>query len=117
MNFFDDDFVDYPGSGVTDGGAYGAGSASAFGTSDQGGNVFEWNEAVIGSSRGLRGGSWDYTGDFLGADSRLDFDPTGQSHNVGFRIAGSFAFAPVPEPNTFSQIAGLIGILLLLRRR
>jgi formylglycine-generating enzyme len=117
MNFFDGDFVDYPGAGITDAGAYGAGSASAYGTRDQGGNVFEWNDAVIGSSRGLRGGAWDYPGDYLGADSRLDFDPTGQSHNVGFRIASGTGFALVPEPDLYLQITGLIGVLLLLRRR
>ena len=39
-------------------GAY-TGSASPYGTYDQGGNVAEWNEEIVsGSNRGLRGGSW-----------------------------------------------------------
>ncbi len=117
MNFLDDDFVGYPGTALTDGGAYGVESRSAYGTNDQGGNVFEWNDAVIGSSRGLRGGAWDHPEDYLGADSRLDFDPTGQSHNVGFRIASISNFAPVPEPGVAAQLAGLAGMILLLRRR
>ena len=46
---------------LTDVGAYGLNSDSAYGTNDQAGNVFEWNDAVDGSSRGLRGGSWNYS--------------------------------------------------------
>ncbi len=30
---------------------------SYYGTYDQGGNVWEWNDTIIGSSRGVRGGS------------------------------------------------------------
>lgn len=51
--------------GPTHVGAY-TGSASPYGTFDQGGNVYEWNEQIVGSSRGRRGGGW---GDFVGANN------------------------------------------------
>ena len=42
---------------LSDVGAYPK-SLRAYGVLDQGGNVFQWNEAVYGVGRGLRGGSW-----------------------------------------------------------
>ena len=50
---------------LTDGGAY-TGSASYYGTFDQGGNMYQWNDEVIaGTKRGLRGGSWPGSAFFL----------------------------------------------------
>ncbi len=63
-------------------------SASPFGTFDQGGNVWEWNEAVIDSlDHCLRGGSFRYAVG-LHAPGRLGWvAPTGQDDEFGFRVA------------------------------
>ena len=66
-------------------------SASPYGTLDQGGNVFEWNEAVLyGSCRGLRGGSIGWGNGFLYAPMRLCGDPNideRYDYRLGFRVA------------------------------
>jgi formylglycine-generating enzyme required for sulfatase activity len=65
-------------------------SASPYGTFDQGGNVWEWNEAVLyGSDRGLRGGSFShYHGDLtLLAAARILIYPPYGSYGIGFRVA------------------------------
>lgn len=95
---------------TTDVGAY-TGTTGFYGTFDQGGNLFEWNEAVISSSfRGLRGGGWGDVSGLLAASFRSSVHPTGESSVFGFRVAS------IPEPST-----GLLGLLagvgLLLRRR
>ena len=61
--------ANYSSGGSTDVGTYSA-DPSMYGTFDQGGNVWEWNDAVIGSSRGLRGGSWGYLDGSLASSSR-----------------------------------------------
>ena len=111
---------DYVGSGsstfptanaLTDVGAYGPNSDSAYGTNDQAGNVFEWNDAVIsGSSRGLRGGSWDGDSDDLPASNRFNNGPAVEYNNVGFRVAS------VPEP-TCLVLTMFAGSLMLARRK
>ena len=85
-------------------------SESPYGTFDQGGNVWEWNEAVIGSSRGLRGSAYYGQWGELDASYRGGANvPTRQSGDVGFRVA------QVPEPATLGLLAW--GGLALLRRR
>lgn len=72
---------------LTDGGAY-EGSAGPYGTFDQGGNVWEWNDAASsGSFRGLRGGSWSYYGSSLRSSSRDGSLPDDEYEGIGFRVA------------------------------
>ncbi|MGB6917071.1 MAG: SUMF1/EgtB/PvdO family nonheme iron enzyme [Phycisphaerae bacterium] len=62
-------------------------SASPYGTFDQGGNVWEWDEAVIGSYRGLRGGSFGDPGSPLCASYRDYGNPSYGSYHFGFRVS------------------------------
>ena len=75
-------------------------SDSPYGTFDQAGNVWEWNEAIIYQTRrGLRGGSFDgITHGLQAADRGLD-DPTYEWRSYGFRVS------QVPEPATLSLLA------------
>jgi len=73
----------------TEVGAYDARpSDSPYATFDQGGNVWEWNEAILyGSYRGLRGGSFYYGGGDLHASyRRYIFYPT-IAYFIGFRVS------------------------------
>jgi formylglycine-generating enzyme len=102
---------------LTDVGAF-TNSASFYGTFDQSGNVYQWNDldGLPGSSRGLRGGSWfDYASD-LSSSLRAASGPSGEGVGIGIRLASPVA---VPEPSTW--VMGLVGIACggysLFRRR
>jgi formylglycine-generating enzyme required for sulfatase activity len=95
---------------VTTVGSAGVGSASYYGTFDQGGNVWEWNEAIISSSRGLRGGSWGSNVTDLQSYTRPFSSPANENDFIGFRLAS------VPEPSSV-LMAGVGGMALLTRRR
>jgi sulfatase modifying factor 1 len=64
-------------------------SDSPYGTFDQGGNVWEWNEAILTESdRGLRGGSfWNWDTHMRAAARGSSYNPSRENTNVGFRVA------------------------------
>jgi formylglycine-generating enzyme required for sulfatase activity len=97
---------------LTDVGAYSR-SASPNGAFDQGGNVWEWNDAIIdGSNRGVRGGSFRYDPSFLAASFRGEkTSPSLEFERVGFRVA------MIPEPSTALLVAAGLAWLAAGRRR
>jgi len=73
---------------VTTVGSAGPLSESFYGTSDQGGNVWEWTETVIGFHRVFRGGSWGGIEIGLQSSTQVGDEPvSGSSVGVGFRVA------------------------------
>jgi sulfatase modifying factor 1 len=91
-------------------------SDSPYGTFDQGGNVWEWNESIVfeGSDyayRGLRGGSFDMESSSLRASYRIGYYPASEYNIFGFRVA------EVPEPGTIALLAfGAVGMFGRRRR-
>ncbi len=97
---------------LTNVGAYGAASDSFYGTNDQGGNVWEWNDAVIsGSARGLRSGSWDNSESLLRSSERYELGPSLDGSRVGFRVAS------VPEPTSLVLTMLASGVMFIRRKR
>jgi formylglycine-generating enzyme len=93
---------------------------SAYGTFGQGGNVWEWNEAILYqdanfASRGLRGGSFSYGGSGLQSSYRSCWNyPSYEvdSYYFGFRVS------EVPEPSSIiALLGGLAGLLGIGRRK
>jgi formylglycine-generating enzyme required for sulfatase activity len=105
---------DWSVGSTTDVGTY-SGDPSSYGTNDQGGNVWEWNDAVIDSQRGLRGGSYgqDWASQsILHSSVRGDFNPTRDGDDLGFRLV-----AAVPEPSSMVLTMLASGMMLIRRKR
>ena len=86
-------------------------SGSPYGTFDQSGNLYEWNEAVISQQRGIRGGSFTHAGIHMHAASRNNgFVPSYEIYTVGFRVC------EVPEPTSIVMLS-LAGAVGIIRRR
>ena len=102
---------------LTDVGAY-VDSGSSYGTFDQGGNVWEWNEAIIyvgdTPQRGLRGGAAHYTSNDMRSSYRDKNISTLEGPALGFRVS---YFEAVPEPSAYASILGCLALALALTRR
>jgi sulfatase modifying factor 1 len=86
------------------------GSASPYGTFDQGGNVVEWNETISGGTRKARGGAFvGSPTDLAAAAGAGSASPGTENTSTGFRVA------MVPEPGTGPLL--VTGLLALARRR
>ena len=109
--------ANYGSTGSTDVGSY-SNDPSYYGTFDQGGNVWEWNDAVLtGLQRGLRGGAGlnGFGGIFdgvsgLASSTRGSLFSTDEYANSGFRLAS------VPEPSAM-VLTVLFGAGLFCRRK
>jgi sulfatase modifying factor 1 len=84
-----------------------ANAASYYGTFDQGGNAWEWNEAVVfDSQRGMRGGSMAHTVEKLRSAVRTYSAPAKRYPDTGFRLARAMpkaGDAPSAQPATPKQ--------------
>jgi len=91
----------------------GTGTMEQNGTFDMMGNVWEWDETLIGSNYGGRGGSANSIDLYLSSSYRYAFEQTDEGSLLGFRIA---AVTPVPG----AALLGVIGLTfsgLLLKRK
>jgi formylglycine-generating enzyme required for sulfatase activity len=97
---------DYP---LTDVGSYTL-SIGPYGTFDQGGNVEEWNDTLVGNGdRAIQGGSWNsnFSGTMAGGTPYRH--PTYRYVDLGFRVA------TVPEPSTAALAVVALGVMCVWR--
>ena len=102
---------------LTDVGAFTA-SASFYGTFDQNGNIYQWNDldGTASADRGIRGGNWGSGSPFDLSSSQRYLVAPSNGANLGFRLASSGV--PEIDPSGLRLAAALVlGSLALLERR
>jgi formylglycine-generating enzyme required for sulfatase activity len=83
---------------------------SSYGTNDQGGNVWEWNDQSNGMSHVVRGGAFLHNENTLRSSTYGDVDSTAHNGHIGFRLAA------VPEPTSI-LLSVLAGGMMMIRRK
>jgi formylglycine-generating enzyme required for sulfatase activity len=115
----------YNGVGWQPASVYSAGGLSAYGTMGQGGNIFQWEESAndgvnnsATKSRGVRGGLWNNSADFLLSSYRYyGNNPDNETTIIGFRVASvAMQLSTVPEPSTYA-LCGLGALALVIAHR
>lgn len=88
---------------------------SYYGTFDQGGNVWEWNDETLSATfHGIRGGGYDSPDFALASSHRVEANATNELNNLGFRVS---SFTPIPEPSTYAALFGLVAFGFVCWRR
>jgi formylglycine-generating enzyme required for sulfatase activity len=81
------------------------GGPSSYGTYDQCGNVWEWNEGIFfANNRGIRGGSWRNSANSLKSNYSNSTSPINEYHNFGLRVAS------INNPNNFNTYVSIDNI-------
>jgi formylglycine-generating enzyme required for sulfatase activity len=104
--------ANYGSSASADVGTF-SGAPSFYGTFDQGGNVWEWNDAVISlNSRGKRWSAWDWYGPsgVIASTGGTLSEPEDEFMGTGFRLA------MIPEPSA-PILTMLASCMMLIRRK
>ena len=114
-NYYDGDHTVYNGSndGALAVGSY-ENADSFYGTFDQGGNLWEWNESISSTWREVRGGSWNFDEVMMRSSNRDLLEAWDEDFSVSFRVA---SLAPIPEPSTYAAALGGASLAVVLLRR
>jgi formylglycine-generating enzyme len=92
----------------------GTGTQEQNGTFDMMGNIYEWDEALFGSVRVIRGGTYLHSLDYnLKSSSFGSYEPSEASSFIGFRVA---SVDVVPEPAS-AILIGVGCLFVRLKRR
>ncbi|MDR1283136.1 MAG: formylglycine-generating enzyme family protein [Opitutaceae bacterium] len=102
--------ANYAGGGGIQNVGYYTNAISYFGTYDQAGNMWEWNDTIYPENNYVsRGGSFNYVDVNLGAASYRLNGPAYETNSIGIRVVYLTA---VPEPGTWGSAMGLTMLVI-----